>query len=198
MAHPLTAGALARRVRDGYGSPSEHQGGQRVLAQPHLSPEVVPRHHHRAAPVAAQPWPAGEQLGLPFEPTPQAQRLEHALGPKPLWRRFRTSREDPTAAPARWRMMEWREGGFRLRRVAALLAIEPYGVYDGQRRFKADGLLGLRTRPWERTWISPRVSVQVMDVFQLLDNHPLRGHDRVKLAFEALGIAMAPRRSGRW
>jgi hypothetical protein len=33
-----------------------------------------------------------------------------------------------------------------------------------------------------------RVSVQVMmEVFQLLDNNPLLGHDRVQMAWDALG-----------
>ena len=38
------------------------------------------------------------------------------------------------------------------------------------------------------TPITMRVSVQaLMDVFQLLDNHPLLGHSRVKMALDALG-----------
>jgi hypothetical protein len=154
-----------------------------VLAQQHLSPEVLQRHHHRAAQVPPLPWPSGEPLGLPFEPTTPAQRLAHALGPEHLLIRFRTSREYPTEAQARWRIIAWLEVGFRPRRVAALLAIDPHVVYYWQRRLKVDGLLGLSTRPRERTSISTRVSVPVMmDVFQRLDNHPLLGHDRVKMA----------------
>jgi hypothetical protein len=46
----------------------------------------------------------------------------------------------------------------------------------------------LSTRPRERTSISTRVSVHVMmEVFQLLDNNPLLGHDRVKMALDSLG-----------
>ena len=72
--------------------------------------------------------------------------------------------------------------------MAARLAIDPHVVYDWQRRFKADGLLGLSTRPRERTLISTRVSVQVMmEGFQLLDNNPLLGHYRVKMALDSLG-----------
>jgi hypothetical protein len=72
--------------------------------------------------------------------------------------------------------------------VAALLAIDPHVVYAWPRRFKADGLLGLSTRPRERTLISPRVSVQVMlAVLQLLDNHPRLGHYRVTMALDSLG-----------
>ena len=151
------------------------------------------RHRHRAAQVPALPWPSGEQLGLPFEPTTHAQRLEHALGPEHLWLRFRTYREYPTDEQARWRIIELLEVGFRPRRVAALLAIDPHVVYDWQRRFKADGLLGLSTRPRERTSISPRVSVQVMmDVFQRLDNNPLLGHYRVKMALRFPGVSRWP------
>jgi hypothetical protein len=43
---------------------------------------------------------------------------------------------------------------------------------------------------WARveTPITTRVSVQaMMDVFQLLDNNPLLGHYRVKMALDALG-----------
>jgi transposase len=188
IAHPFTARELARIIRDGYHYAIDYRGIQRVLAQHHLSPEVLPRHHHRAAQVPALPWPSGEQLGLPFEPTTQAQRLEHALGPEHLLIRFRTYREYPTDEQARWRIIELLEVGFRPRRVAALLAMDPHVVYYWQRRFKADGLLGLSTRPRERTLISTRVSVQVMmDVFQLLDNNPLLGHYRVKMALDSLG-----------
>jgi hypothetical protein len=44
--------------------------------------------------------------------------------------------------------------------VAALLAIDPHVVYYWQRRFKADGLLGLSTRPRERTLISYMVAAR--------------------------------------
>ncbi|HSF33610.1 MAG TPA: helix-turn-helix domain-containing protein [Candidatus Tectomicrobia bacterium] len=108
----------------------------------------------------ALPWPSGEQLGLPFEATTQAQRLEHALGPEHLLIRFRTYREYPTDEQARWRIIELLEVGFRPHHVAALLAIDPHVVYDWQRRFKTDGLLALSTRPRVRTLISTPVSVQ--------------------------------------
>jgi transposase len=80
------------------------------------------------------------------------------------------------------------EIGFRPRRVAALLAIDPHVVYSWQQRFKAEGLLGLSTRPREHTSISTRVPVQViMEVFQLPDSNPLLGHYRVKMALDSLG-----------
>jgi hypothetical protein len=100
--------------------------------------------------------------------------------------RFRTYREYPTDEQARWRIMELLEVGFRPRRVAALLAVDPHVVYHWQRRFKAEGLLGLSTRPREPLSITTRVSVQVMmEVF--LDNNPLLGHYRVKMAWDSLG-----------
>jgi hypothetical protein len=70
LAHPVTARELARIVRDGYGYPVDHRGMQRVLAQHHLSSEILQRHHHRAAQVPP-PVAVREQLGLPFEPTTQ-------------------------------------------------------------------------------------------------------------------------------
>jgi hypothetical protein len=80
------------------------------------------------------------------------------------------------------------EVGFRPRRIAYLLAIQPAVVYDWQRRFTAFGLPGLTTRTREETAITTRVSVQaMMEVFQLLDNTPLLGHSRVKMALDALG-----------
>jgi hypothetical protein len=161
-------------VREGSRHAVDHRGIQRVLAQHHLSPEALQRHHHRAARVSSPPWPPEEPLGLPLEPTTPAQRLEHALGPEHLLIRFRTYQEYPTDEQARWRIIEWLEVGFRPRRVAALLAVDPHVVYRWQRRLKANGLLGLSTRPRERTSITTRVSVQVMmEVFQLLDNNPL-------------------------
>ena len=37
-----------------------------------------------------------------------------------------------------------------------------------------------------------------MEVFQLLDNNPLLGHYRVKMALDSLGYRTATRASGRW
>jgi len=102
--------------------------------------------------------------------------------------RFRTYREYPTEEQARWRIIELLEVGFRPRRVAQLLAIQPSVVYYWQRRFAALGLVGLTTRTREETAITTRVSVQaLMEVFQLLDNNPLLGHYRVKMALDSLG-----------
>ena len=57
-----------------------------------------------------------------------------------------------------------------------------------RQRFQAFGWLGLSTRTREATPITTRVSVQVvMEVLQLLDNNPLLGHYRVKMALDAMG-----------
>lgn len=78
--------------------------------------------------------------------------------------------------------------GFRPRRIAKLLAIDPHVVYYWRQRFQTFGLLGLTTHTREATPITTRVSVQVMmEVFQLLDNNPLLGHYRVKMALDAMG-----------
>jgi hypothetical protein len=78
--------------------------------------------------------------------------------------------------------------GFRPRRVAQLLAIQPAVVYDWSRRFQAFGLEGLTTRTRMEAPITTRVSVQaMMDVFQRLDNTPWLGHYRVQMAWDALG-----------
>jgi transposase InsO family protein len=159
-----------------------------VLAQHQLSPETLRLHHHRAAQVPPLPWPPEEQLGLPLEPTTHAQRLEQALGPEHLLVRFRTYGEYPTEEQARWRIIELLEVGFRPRRIAALLAIDPHLIYRWQRRFKAGGLLALSTHRREPSAITTRVPVQVMmEAFPWLDNHPLLGHYRVKMALDALG-----------
>jgi transposase InsO family protein len=159
-----------------------------VLAQHHLSPEALQRQRLRAQQAPTPPWPPEPQLGLHFEPTAHAQRLEQALGPEHLLIRFRTYREYPTEEQARWRIIELLEVGFRPRRIALLLAIDPHVVYYWQRRFKTSGLLGLSTRPRRRTSMASRVSVPVMmEVFQLLDNNPLLGHYRVKMALDSLG-----------
>jgi transposase len=188
LAHPFTARELARIMRDGYHYAIDYRGIQRVLAQHHLSPETLQLHHHRAAQVPTLPWPSGHQLSLPFELMAHAPHLEQALGPEHLLIRFRTSREYPTEEQARWRIIELLEVGFRPRRIAALLAIAPHLVYRWQRRFKAGGLLALSTQRREPTSISTRVPVQaMMEVFQLLDNNPLLGHYRVKMALDSLG-----------
>jgi Homeodomain-like domain len=69
-----------------------------------------------------------------------------ALGPEHLLLRFRTYDEYPTEEQARWRIIELLEVGFRPRRVAKLLAIQPAVVYHWKRRFAASGLLGLTTQ----------------------------------------------------
>src|SRR5215467_14865828 len=80
------------------------------------------------------------------------------------------------------------EVGFRPRRIAKLFDIQVAVVYYWQRRFQAFGLVGLTTQSRTDTPITMRVSVQaMMDVFQLLDNNPLLGHYRVKMALDSLG-----------
>jgi transposase len=123
-----------------------------------------------------------------LESSTHAQRLAQALGPDHLLLRFQTYREYPTEEQARWRIVELLEIGLQPRRVAKLLAIQAAGVYYWYRRFQARGLMGLTTQPRTDTPITTRVSVQAMiDVFQLLDNNPLLGHYRVKMALDSLG-----------
>ena len=82
------------------------------------------RQQAEQAPLPAPP--SDPQLALPLEPTTLAQRLAQALGPEHLLIRFRTYREYPTEEQARWRIIELLEVGFRPRRIAALLAIDPH------------------------------------------------------------------------
>ena len=78
--------------------------------------------------------------------------------------------------------------GFRPRRVAKLLDIQPPVVYHWTRRCDALGLLGLTPHTRASTPLTTRVPVQaMMEVFQLLDNHPRLEHYRVKMAVDALG-----------
>jgi transposase len=186
IAHPFTDRELARIVREAYHLSVDHRGIRRVLAWHHLSPDVL-KHRRQQAQQAPPPAP-NPQLALPFEPTTLAQRLAQALGPEHLLVRFRTYWEYPPEEQARWRIIELLEVGFRPRRVANLLDIQPAVVYHWKRRFDAAGLLGLTTRPRAGTPITTRVPVQViMEVFQRLDNNPLLGHYRVKMALDSLG-----------
>jgi transposase len=188
IAHPFTLRELAQIVRDCYHVPVDYRGIDRVLASHHLSHEVLQLHYQSAQHAAPPSWPPASQMHLPLEPTTYAQRLEQALGPEHLLLRFRTYHEYPTEAQARWRIIELLEVGFRPRRIAKLLAIDPHVVYYWRQRFQTFGLLGLTTHPREATPITTRVSVQVMmEVFQLLDNNPLLGHYRVKMALDAMG-----------
>jgi transposase InsO family protein len=188
IAHPFTARELARIVREAYHLSVEHRGIRRVLVWHHLSPDVLKRRRQQAQQAPLPPLSPDPQLTLPLEPTTRAQRLAQALGPAHLLVRFRTYREYPTEEQARWRIVELLEGGFRPRRVATLLAVQPAVVYYWKRRFEALGLLGLTTRPRAGTPIAVRVPVQVItEVFQLLDNNPLLCHYRVKMALDSLG-----------
>jgi transposase InsO family protein len=188
LAHPFTARELARIVQTCHAIAVDHRGIRRVLDLHHLSPDVLQLHYETFQQAHPPPFPAGQQLPLALEPTTHAQRLAQALGPDHLLLRFRTYREYPTEEQARWRIIELLEVGFRPRRVAQLLAIQPAVVYYWHRRFAAFGLVGLTTRTREGTAITTRVSVQaMMEVFQLLDNNPLLGHYRVKMALDSLG-----------
>ncbi|MGH8067954.1 MAG: helix-turn-helix domain-containing protein [Candidatus Entotheonellia bacterium] len=110
------------------------------------------------------------------------------MGPEHLLLRFRTYNKYSTEEQSRWRIIELLEVGFRPRRVAKLLAIQPPVVYDWKRRFDAAGLLGLTTHTRAGTPLATRVPVRaMMDVFQLLDNNPWLGHYRVKIALDSLG-----------
>ena len=188
LAHPFTARELARIVQTCYALSIDHRGIRRVLDLHQLSPEVLRLHYQTTQQATLPPFPTGQQLDLALEPTTPAQRLLQALGPDHLLLRFRTYREYPTEEQARWRIIELLEVGFRPRRVAKLLAIQVAVVYQWQRRFHALGLVGLTTQTRTDTPITMRVSVQaMMDVFQLLDNNPLLGHYRVKMALDSLG-----------
>jgi transposase len=188
IAHPFTDRELARIVQEAYHVSVDHRGIRRVLAWHHLSPDVLKHRRQKAQQTPLPTLPPDQQLALPFESTTLAQRLAQALGPAHLLVRFRTYREYPTEEQARWRIIELLEVGFRPRRVAKLLDIQPAVVYDWRRRFAASGLLGLTTRARAGTPLTTRVSVQVMmEVFQLLDNNPLLGHYRVKMALDSLG-----------
>jgi transposase len=188
IAHPFTDRELARIVQNGYHTPIDHRGIRRGLDWHQLSADVLKSRRQKAQQAPLPALPPDQQLALPFAPTTLAQRLAQALGPEHLLVRFRTYREYPTEEQARWRIIELLEVGFRPRRVAKLLAIQPAVVYHWKQRFEALGLLGLTTRPRAGTPITTRVPVQVMmEVFQLLDNNPLLGHDRVKMALDSLG-----------
>lgn len=188
LAHPFTARELARIVQTCYAIGIDHRGIRRVLELHQLSPEVLRLHYQTTHQASLPPFPVQQQLDLAFDPTTYAQRLLQALGPEHLLLRFRTYREYPTEEQARWRIIELLEVGFRPRRIAKLLDIQVAVVYYWQRRFQAFGLVGLTTQSRTDTPITMRVSVQaIMDVFQLLDNNPLLGHYRVKMALDSLG-----------
>jgi hypothetical protein len=188
LAHPFTAHELARIVQACDALTIGHRGIQRVLRVHRLTPDTWRLHHQLTQQIPLPPAPSGQQLDLALEPTTQAHRFMQALGPDHVLVRFRTSHEYPTAEQARWRIIELVEVGFRPRRLAKLFAIQPAVVYDWAQRFQVFGLEGLTTRTRVEAPITPRVSVQaMMDVFQLLDNTPLLGHYRVKMALDALG-----------
>ena len=191
MAHPFTYRELARIVEACYGHSVDHHGIRRVLDLHHLSSKALKRHHHQTPPASPSlPIPPSPQLAFSLAPPALSlsQRLARAIGPEHLLVRFRTYREYPTEEHARWRIIELLDVGFRPRRIANLLAIDPHIVYRWHRRFKASGLVGLTTRTRESTSITTRVSMQaMMEVFELIDNNPLLGHYRVKMALDSLG-----------
>jgi hypothetical protein len=77
IAHPFTARELARIVRECYHEPIDYRGIQRVLAQHHLSPDVLQHHRLRAQQAPVPPWPPEPPLQTPPRP------LLHQCAPKP-------------------------------------------------------------------------------------------------------------------
>jgi hypothetical protein len=129
IAHPFTDRELARIVRDCYRYAIDHRGIRRVLEWHHLSPDILKHRRQKAQQAPLPPLHLDQPPALPLEPTTRAQRLTQALGPEHLLVRFRTYREYPTEEQARWRIVELLQVGFRPRRVAALLDIQPPVVY---------------------------------------------------------------------
>jgi hypothetical protein len=130
MAHPFTARELARIVRECYHEPIDYRGIQRVFARHQPSPAALQRYRQAGQQASLPIPPPTPQLVLPLEPHTLAQRLAMALGPEHLRLRFRTYDEYPTEEQARWRIIELLEVGFRPRRVAKLLGIQPPVVYQ--------------------------------------------------------------------
>jgi hypothetical protein len=81
MAHPFTARALARMVRECYRQPVDYRGIQRLLAQHRLSAIALQHHRQVARQAPLPPSSPTQQLTLPLEPHTLAQRLPLALGP---------------------------------------------------------------------------------------------------------------------
>jgi hypothetical protein len=142
LAHPFTTRALARIVQTCHAIAVDHRGMRRVLDLHHLSPDALQLHDETLQQAHPPPFPTSQQLPLALEPPTHAQRLAQALGPDHLLLRFRTSRAYPTEEQARWRIIALVAVGFRPRRVAQLLAIQPAVVYDWHQRFAAFGLVG--------------------------------------------------------
>jgi hypothetical protein len=81
MAHPFTARALARMVRECYHQPVDYRGIQWLLAQPRFSAIALQHHRQVARQAPLPPSSPTQQLTLPLEPHTLAQRLALALGP---------------------------------------------------------------------------------------------------------------------
>jgi hypothetical protein len=125
IAHPFTARELARMVRDCDRYPIDHRGIRRGLDRHQLSPDALQGRRHQAQQAPLPARPPDQQRALPFEPSTLAERLAQALGSEHGLLRCRTSRAYPPEEQARWRIIARREVGFRPRRIAKLLAIQP-------------------------------------------------------------------------
>lgn len=102
--------------------------------------------------------------------------------------RFRRYREYTPIIAGRYRIIELLEAGWKVSTICEVMQITRPVVYLWQRRFEAEGIIGLYSKPPIRIHFSEVVSLSdVAFIFETIENNPKIGHYRVKMMLNGRG-----------
>lgn len=102
--------------------------------------------------------------------------------------RFRRYREYTPIIAGRYRVIELLEAGWKVSTICEVMQITRPVVYLWQRRFEAEGIIGLYSKPPIRIHFSEVVSLSdVAFIFETIENNPKIGHYRVKMMLNGRG-----------
>lgn len=101
---------------------------------------------------------------------------------------FRRYREYTPIVAGRCRIIELLKAGWRVSTICEVMQVHRNLVYFWQRRFEAEGIIGLYNKPPVRTHFEEIVSLaDVIFIFETIENNPKIGHYRVKMMLNGQG-----------
>jgi putative transposase len=102
--------------------------------------------------------------------------------------RFRRYREYTPIVAGRHRIIELLAAGWKVSTICEVMQVRRNLVYFWQRRYKAEGILGLYNKPPIRIHFAEVISLaDITFIFEIIENNPRIGHYRVKMALNGRG-----------
>lgn len=102
--------------------------------------------------------------------------------------RFRRYNEYTPIVAGRYRIIELLESGWKVSTICRVMQISRSLVYFWQRRFEAEGILGLYNKPPIRVYFEEVISLaDIIFIFETIENNPKIGHYRVKMTLNGQG-----------